>query len=424
MNKPATSNSNSHNEKANMNAGAVIRQHSRSFSLASRLLPARYRTSVYSLYAWCRTVDDAVDEANSDADAEQILKVLEDDLDRMRHGLPVQHFASAWIQPMVAARDIETKHAKELIAGMRMDLQQFRVESESDLQSYCYHVAGTVGLMMTRLMGVQNPAADRHAIALGVAMQLTNIARDVLEDAERGRSYLPGIPDPLEADPRFVRTAVAEVLVSAENHYQVAANGFRFLSWDCRLAIRIALCLYREIGQQIRRNGYEVLRGRTVVGKLRLVWAMVATLLTLITDELRQVVFSFPNVLQELPMSDLNQAQPNSQRSTLAQAKHAVYLGLSLTSIMAAALFVMVFINPKEVSYSYLPLLYSGGSLICGVLFNRLAARCEISHSHHLVERIDNQSLQGRGNLSPVSELSPTHVLHLLRSGERELPSD
>lgn len=85
-------------------------------------------------------------------------------------------------------------------------------------------------------------------------------------------------------------------------------------------------------------------------------------------------------------MNDPNQAQPNNQRSTLAQSKHAVYLGLSLTSIMAAALFMMVFINPKEASYSYLPLLYSGGSLICGVLFNRLAARCEISQPPPLGE--------------------------------------
>ena len=77
-------------------------------------------------------------------------------------------------------------------------------------------------------------------------------------------------------------------------------------------------------------------------------------------------------------MNDPNQAQPNAQGSTLSQSKHAVYLGLSLTSIMAAALFVMVFINPIDASYSYLPLLYSGGSLICGILFNRMAARCEI----------------------------------------------
>jgi len=378
MNKPVKSNRNANIETADTDAGAVIQKHSRSFSLASRLLPTRYRTSVYALYAWCRTVDDAVDEANSDADAEQILNVLEEDLDRMRQGLPGQHSASAWIQPLIAAHRIEIKHAKELIAGMRMDLRQFRVESESDLQRYCYHAAGTVGLMMTRLMGVQEPVADRHAIALGVAMQLTNIARDVREDAERGRSYLPGIPDPLAADPRVVRTAVAEALASAEHHYQIAADGLRYLSWDCRLAIRIALSLYREIGRQIQRNGYQVLQGRTVVGKLRLAWVMTATSITSIADELRQAVFSFPNVFQEFPMNDPNQAQPNAQGSTLSQSKHAVYLGLSLTSIMAAALFVMVFINPIDASYSYLPLLYSGGSLICGILFNRMAARCEI----------------------------------------------
>lgn len=123
MNEPVTKINNARIDTTNASAGAVIQQHSRSFSIASRLLPARYRNPVYALYAWCRTVDDAVDEADDNADAEQILKVLDEDLDRMRQGLPGQHPASAWIQPLVAARDIEIKHAKELIAGMRMDLQ-------------------------------------------------------------------------------------------------------------------------------------------------------------------------------------------------------------------------------------------------------------------------------------------------------------
>lgn len=352
---------------------AVIKRHSRSFAIASQLLPSRVREDVYALYAWCRTVDDAVDEATSREEAERILSVLEGDLDRMRRGEPALHAASLWIKPLVVERRIDVKHAKELIAGMRMDLQSFRVDSDQDLYRYCYHAAGTVGLMMTRLMGVQNPLADRHAIALGVAMQMTNIARDVLEDAGRGRSYLPGIADPLATDPKAVKAVVADVIDRAERQYEVASAGLRYLPRDCRLAIRIALSLYREIGRQIVRSDHEVLQGRTIIGKPRLAGVLATTLITSFADQCKLALNPLLSVTQEPTMYDAK----FSQVSTVAQAKHAVYLGLSLTSIMAAALFMMVFVNPKDASYSYLPLVYAGGSLVSGLLFNRLAARCE-----------------------------------------------
>lgn len=364
----------SFNMKQVTNARAVIKRHSRSFAIASRLLPSQVRANVYALYAWCRTVDDAVDEAANREEAEQILSVLEDDLDRMRRGAPALHAASAWVEPLVAQRLIEVKHAKELIAGMRMDLQPFRVDNDRDLHRYCYHAAGTVGLMMTRLMGVQNPAADRHAIALGVAMQMTNIARDVLEDAGRGRSYLPGIADPLGTDPKAVKAVVADVLDQAERQYEIASAGLKYLPRDCRLAIRIALSLYREIGRQIVRSDHHVLQGRTIIGKPRLAGVLATTLITSFADECTLAINPHLSVTQEPTMNDTKLAQV----STVAQAKHAVYLGLSLTSIMAAALFVMVFVNPKDASYSYLPVVYAGGSLLSGLLFNRLAARCEI----------------------------------------------
>lgn len=352
---------------------AVIKRHSRSFAIASRLLPSRVRADVYALYAWCRTVDDAVDEATSREEAERILSVLEGDLDRLRRGEPAIHAASVWIKTLVVERRIDVKHAKELIVGMRMDLQSFRVDNDRDLHRYCYHAAGTVGLMMTRLMGVQNPVADRHAIALGVAMQMTNIARDVLEDAGRGRSYLPGIAEPLATDPKAVKAVVADVLDQAERQYEIASAGLKYLPRDCRLAIRIALSLYREIGRQIVRSDHQVLQGRTIISKPRLAGVLATTLITSFADQCKIALNPLFSVTQERTMNDTNR----SQVSTVAQAKHAVYLGLSLTSIMAAALFMMVFVNPKDASYSYLPLVYAGGSLLSGLLFNRLAARCE-----------------------------------------------
>ncbi len=375
MNQLAKIDNNANIDKAN--AASVIQRHSRSFSIASRLLPARVRSSFYALYAWCRTVDDAVDEASSDEAAEEILNLLDADLDRMRQGEVASHPASAWIEPLILTNQIEVKHAKELITGMRMDLQSFHVADEGDLKRYCYHAAGTVGLMLTRLMGVKDPGADRHAIALGVAMQLTNIARDVREDAGRGRCYLPGILNPLTADPSHLRTTVEHVLTLADQNYRLAADGIKYLNWDVRLGIRIASSLYREIGHQIRRNGYQVLHGRTVLSKPRLLRVLAATLFKSIADDLKLFSFSIINYFQENPMNE-----PKIESiSTVAQAKHAVYLGLSLTAIMSAALFLIVFVNPKETSYSSIPLIYSSVSLICAALFNRLAARCEIKET-------------------------------------------
>lgn len=356
-------------------AHEVIHRHSRSFSMASRLLPSRIRTSVYAMYAWCRTVDDAVDEAVSCVEAERVLDVLESDLDRIRCGQSPLHPASVWIEPLITERCIELVHAKELITGMRMDVQSYRVTNDHDLNRYCYHVAGTVGLMMTRLMGVKDTAADRHAIALGMAMQMTNIARDVLEDAERGRNYLPGVRDPRSDDPQAVRAAVVSVLAKAARHYEVAWDGVEHLPRDCRFAIRMALSLYREIGRQIERNDYQVLQGRTVISKARLLYVLSTSLIESVKEDCKLAIHSITQKFSEAPMNDTKPTQV----STVAEAKHAVYLGLSLTAIMASALFVMVFVNPKEAAYSYLPLIYSGASLVIAVVFNRLAARCEIN---------------------------------------------
>jgi phytoene synthase len=112
--------------------------------------------------------------------------------------------------------------------------------------------------MMSSLMGVKDRAAGRHAVALGVAMQLTNIARDVREDAERGRSYLPGITSVFDADPEAVRASVRQILDLAESQYDVALEGLRYLPWRCRTAIRVALEAYREIGREILRRDCDV----------------------------------------------------------------------------------------------------------------------------------------------------------------------
>lgn len=374
-------------------ADEVIHRSSRSFSLAVRFLPATFRQQVTALYAWCRSVDDTVDQASDRQHAEAALQVLDEDLQRIAIGKTIQHPASKWIEPLIANHAIDPRHASELIEGMRMDLNGYCVETEADLELYCYHAAGTVGLMMTRLMGVRDRKADRHAIALGVAMQMTNIARDVREDADRGRSYLPGIPDPMSAKPDEVKASVAKVLELAEQHYQTATDGMDYLPWKCRMSIRVAMYVYREIGRQIQRNQFEVLQQRTVLSKPRLFATAVLAIFTSVKHDVQILTkylrISVTNFLKELLMNDPINQRTSQQISTLMQAKHTVYLGLSLTLIMATALFAMVFFNPKSSEYSNLPLIYAGFSVVGAVVFNRLAARCDTAALAVAVHPVD-----------------------------------
>lgn len=352
-------------------AALTIEKHSRSFSLATRFLPLRVRDDVKALYAWCRAVDNAVDEAASKTEAAHALCMLRGDISRIVAGEHTLHPASMWLKPLILQRGVNPKHALELITGMELDLNGFHVRTAGDLRRYCYHAAGTVGLMMVRLLGATDPRADAHAVALGTAMQMTNIARDVKEDAGMGRSYLPGIQQPLESERTEIATAVSKVLRSAESEYRFAIDGLKYLPRDCRRAIHLALVYYREIGRQIERNDFGIMAGRTTVSKFRLAGL---TIKTLSADIISVRSFSFPQTLKAIPMND-----PNSTPSTIGQAKQVVYLGLSLTSIMAAALFIMVYMNPKDGSYGMLPIIYAGAAMVFAFVTNRLSVRVEQS---------------------------------------------
>ncbi len=355
-------------------ADGVITQHSRSFSLASKLLPRRVRADVVAMYAWCRCVDDAVDEAGSTDEAIRLLSELKADVQRIADGHPTIHPASNWLRPLIVERGVDPLHAIELIEGMELDATGFRVQTFGDLRRYCYHAAGTVGLMMIRLMGVDDLAARQPAIALGVAMQMTNIVRDVREDAHRGRSYLPGIAEPLNESSEHVGSVCRTIIRIAEKEYDLAIQGLRLLPKDCQSAIELALVFYREIHREVIRQDFPVLERRTVVPKHRLLRLAIPVVI----KNLLSVPFSF---IQEKNMNTSSN-RPSSAESLSAvsdrhQAWHAVYLGVSLTAIMASVLFVLVYVNPKEEAYGILPLIYCGVSLAIAVVTNRLAARCE-----------------------------------------------
>ena len=171
--------------------------------------------------------------------------------------------------------------ALALMEGVESDLTPARFETDEELLRYAYGVAGTVGLMMCGVIGVRDPEAYPHAIDLGVAMQLTNICRDVADDAALDRRYLPaarlraaGITvGPAELaielrDSAAIAAILGELLDLAERYYASAEAGMRYIPWKTRVAMIVAARLYRQIGHKLRRNGARFERGRTVVGAL------------------------------------------------------------------------------------------------------------------------------------------------------------
>ena len=262
---------------------AVMARHARSFQLAARFLPPQVADEAALVYAFCRLVDDTADEAPSLAQAREGLAALSDEMD----GTAPPSAAVHAYQTIAARRGIPPRVAQDLIAGVSSDLGAVRVADDPQLIVYCYQVAGTVGLMMCGVLGVTAQAAWPHALSLGIAMQLTNICRDVLEDAGRDRVYLPlrrlaaaGVSAEQlldgTADRAQVAAVVRDLLALADDHYAYAEAGMHFIPWRARLAILIASRVYRGIGVRLlRRHGGDPLHGRTTTSALeKLGWVL------------------------------------------------------------------------------------------------------------------------------------------------------
>lgn len=263
----------------------VLAKGSLTFHFASRFLAPSVRRDAATLYAFCRWVDDAADEAPSVDEAHRALDRIEAAL-RGLHDEPV-------LRPVMALfdrRGIDPVHALDLVDGVRSDLGRVRVASDRELVRYAYAVASTVGLMMCGVLGVTDRRALPHAIDLGVAMQLTNICRDVAEDARMGRVYLPATrltgvgvePEPeavLDAS-EGVRHVVADLLDLADRYYASGERGMHFIPTGARLAILVASRVYRAIGVRLRRLGGDPLQGRTVVPTAAKVWTALRALLS------------------------------------------------------------------------------------------------------------------------------------------------
>ena len=257
----------------------AIRAGSRSFFAASALLPAHVRRPAYGLYAFCRLSDDAVDDVAPEARNAAVAR-LAARLTRAYDGRPADAPADRALADLVVAHAIPQALPMALIEGLAWDGEGRRYATLSELTAYAARVAASVGAMMTLIMGSRDPATLARACDLGVAMQFTNIARDVGEDARAGRLYLPlawmreaGLdPEQFLADPRpspALQGVVARLLAVAEGLYARSEPGIGGLPLDCRPAIRAARLIYAEIGRDLEAGGLDPISRRARVGGAR-----------------------------------------------------------------------------------------------------------------------------------------------------------
>jgi phytoene synthase len=274
------------NQGSSSAARESIRRHSRSFSFASRLLSADRRADVEQLYAWCRWCDDGVDMAASPHDAAAFVDRARDDLNRIAAGGKSLAPESDWLASLIHKHDLSIGAAQALLEGMEFDLSPVHTLSEADLLRYCFRVAGAVGVLMCPILGLHDRRFLPHAAALGIGMQLTNIARDVAEDWQRSRCYLPeewtgGLrPGSGPPDPERVRSGVVAVLSAADGFYAAGEAGITALADDSQLAVLAASRIYHQIGVRIRRDGFRVLQKRTRVSFFKKVELFAHCLLT------------------------------------------------------------------------------------------------------------------------------------------------
>ncbi len=270
---------------------AYLANGSKTFAQAAMFFKKDQYLAASQIYQWCRHCDDVIDESPATMETWRELSrstfTLSND--------PVFHDFF-----MIRKKyDIPDFYPRELLTGMEMDLNKNYYTNFDELRLYCFRVAGTVGLMMSHVMGLYDERALSHAAKLGMAMQLTNIARDVREDYLRGRIYLPqewlclaeiNPGELLHASQKSkVRMVVKRLLGEAEELYNYASSGIMYLPFRSALAVTVARNLYREIGREVLRRQEKFLHERVVVSKRRKIFLSFLALL--------EVIFTLPRRL-------------------------------------------------------------------------------------------------------------------------------
>lgn len=256
-------------------AEEILAKKGKSFHWAKKLLSTKHGERATRLYAFCRYLDDIADEATSSAQAKSVLMEISQSL---RSGNSQDPVVADAIHLMSDCR-IEPQIPCELINGLLTDLDEVELKTVDELLRYCYRVAGTVGLMMSDVLDVVEPAASPFAIDLGIGMQLTNICRDVQEDARMRRRYLPheivgkisleDLISPTESQAERLRFSIQFLLNLADDYYASGESGLPYLPLRARHGILIASKVYHAIGQKLRSRNYSYWEGRVVIPKSR-----------------------------------------------------------------------------------------------------------------------------------------------------------
>lgn len=292
-------------EKAYEYCREITRRHAKSFYFAAKFLPREKQLPIYALYALCRHVDDEVDEAEVSSEREAVAAVARwqknlgklyseiDESSKTKNELQMQNSAFgaepsalvfvAW-KDLLKTYKIPQNLPLELMQGVLMDTHIKRYETFDELYVYCYRVASTVGLMSSEIFGYEKPETLDYAEALGIAMQLTNILRDVKEDAAINRIYLPQedlrkfnvTEEQIFAnriDANFVELMKYEIH-RAREFYQKAEQGIPLLEKDTRFTVLLAARLYAKILDQIEQQDYDVFKKRAHTTKLQKILAI------------------------------------------------------------------------------------------------------------------------------------------------------
>jgi phytoene synthase len=280
----------------------VLRHGSKTFALATLFFPRDIQESVYDLYAWCRKCDDITDgsllgmnQTPKDL-APNRVELLKKWTDlALDSGAATDSLAITTLEflgpEFLGLRKVFQKYqipavyAQDLLSGLSQDVCGESFQTLDHLILYCYRVAGTVGLMMCHIMGIKDPGALGDAVQLGIALQLTNIVRDIADDFRVGRVYMPRdwlnqqkIPISALMDPQYAqeRLRLMENLVQeADRRYAVGMAGLVDLSWRSALAVAIAASLYRAIGKSVLKMGVDAGMQRCVLSPIQKVAAVV-----------------------------------------------------------------------------------------------------------------------------------------------------
>lgn len=269
----------------------MIRKGSKSFHAASRLFDTATRERAWMLYAWCRQCDDIVDGqvlghdmdggAPTQAEALDRIEAIRVLTNRALKGEPTADIAFDALGQVSSETGIKFQEADDMIAGFELDARDWRPRSEADLMRYCYHVAGAVGVMMARVMGVPREDSDTldRACDLGLAFQLANIARDLAEDDAAGRCYVPlewlaeEDIEPGQLMKPHHRQELSDIarrlVVLSRQHRQAALAGVKHLGFRQRWAIHAAARIYGEIAEEVERRGPNAWDRRIVIGRPR-----------------------------------------------------------------------------------------------------------------------------------------------------------